>query len=269
MKKLARNENVGVGVHIDPTAEFINVDYLEIGDHSFIGPGVRVIGGELTVGEYSKIHNNCYIYAKNGIQLGNCTWIGQGTHLDGTGGISAGDFLGVGINSALYSHIRHGDISEGCGYSKDGFLAIGHDVWFVGMCMVSPVSVEDKSMALLGSVITRDMKQNRTYAGNPAADITDKIGRPWNDVSIDMKTERVRKEVEYFFTNIRPDLNRDAVEVTDIEISSGGRTVYCTSTRTYSKRNSIEEIELNKWMFGFRAKFRPQSISDIKTDSAI
>ncbi len=260
MKKLAGVQKIGVGVEIHPTAEFTNVDYLEIGDHSYIGPGVRVIGGSFSIGEYSKIHNNCYIYSKNKISLGHGTWIGQGTHLDGTGGISAGDFLGVGINSALYSHIRHGDTLEGCNYETNGFLEIGHDVWFVGMCMVSPVKVEDKSMAFLGSVITRDMKTNRTYAGNPAIDISDKVGVPWKEVSLDEKTETLINYIDFFFSNVRPDLDRGAVDVTDELINREfDRTVYSTATRTYLKKNSLEEVALNKWLFGYRGKFRPVS----------
>lgn len=259
MRRYAKIENIGVGVRIDPSAEFLNVERLEIGDHTYIGPGVRIVGGSFSVGEYSKIHNDCYIYPKNGIKLGHCTWIGQGTHLDGTGGIESGDFLGVGINSALYSHIRHGDILEGCQLDKDGFLEIGHDVWFVGMCLVSPVRVEDKSTALLGSVVTRDMKWNRTYAGNPAVDVTSKVGEPWKEVSLAEKTEKLIKEIDFFFSKIRPDLDREAVAVTDQEIGfNDGRTIYSTLTRTYKKNDSDVEIELNKWLFGYKAKFRPE-----------
>lgn len=260
MRNFAAVQKIGIGVEIHPTAEFINVDYLEIGDHSYIGEGVRVIGGSLVIGEYSKIHNNCYIYSKNKIELGNCTWIGQGTHLDGTGGISAGDFLGIGINSALYSHIRHGDILEGCSYEQNSFLEIGHDVWFVGMCMVSPVRVEDKSVAFLGSVITRDMKANRTYAGNPAIDISHKVGLPWKEVSLDEKTNTLIDYINYFFLSVRPDLDRESVEVSDSQVAHNqDKTVYSTATRTYLKHNTPEEVALNKWLFGYRAKFRPLS----------
>lgn len=259
MKKLAAQERIGVGVTIDPSAQFVDVEYLSIGDHSYIGPDVRVIGGRLEIGEYSKVHNNCYLFPKNGITLGDCTWLGQGVHLDGTGGINAGDFLGVGINSALYSHIRHGDITEGCQFEKNGKLEIGHDVWFVGMCLVSPVKVHDKSMALLGSVITKEMKANRVYAGNPAIDITKKTGPGWIDYSVERKITEVQNLVDYFFKNVRPDLNRDAIVVSDSDLNdSSGRTVYNLSMRTYSKNNSIEEIALNKWLFGYRAKFRPK-----------
>lgn len=258
MGELADQELIGKGVDIHPTAQFINVKKLEIGDFTVIGPGVRVIGGEFRIGEYSKVHNNSYIYSKNSIHLGHCTWIGQGTHLDGTGGIKAGDFLGVGINSALYSHIRHGDITEGCRFDQDGYLEIGHDVWLVGMCLVSPVKMHDKSMALLGSVITREMDFNSIYGGNPAIDLTPKLGRPWKEVSLDQRTAAVLDYVDHFFENERPDLDRDAVLVTDRgDIKSDGQTVYDVSTRTYRKTNSISEIALNKWMFAYRAKFRP------------
>ncbi len=258
MTRLAEVEKIGRGVVIDPTAEFHNVERLEIGDYSYIGPNVRVIGGSFSVGDYSKIHNNCYIYPKNGIELGHCTWIGQGVHLDGTGGIRVGDFIGVGINSALYSHIRHGDVTEGCAFDKDGFLEIGHDVWFVGMCLVSPVRVADKSLALLGSVITRPMEENHVYGGNPATDLTSKVGAPWKEVSLDEKVHRVSNYFEEFFTNERPDLDRDSVVVSDgVLLHETGRTTYDVARRSYTKTNSATEVALNRWLFGYRAKFRP------------
>ncbi len=258
MRRLANVEHIGVGVVIDPSATFENVEYLNIGDYSYIGPNVRVIGGSFSIGDYSKIHNNCYIYSKNEISLGHCTWLGQGVHLDGTGGIVAGDFLGVGINSALYSHIRHGDITEGSQFDKDSKLQIGDDVWFVGMCLVSPIEAKDKSMALLGSVVTREMKENSIYAGNPAREITEKVGRPWKETSLDFKVNQVRDFVSYFFSHVRPDLDADAIVVTDADPTlNGGQTVYNLKTRTYTKRHTPEEVELNRWLFGYRAKFKP------------
>jgi len=256
--RLAREEFVGVGVDIHPSAEFIDVDRLVIGDHSYIGPGVRVIGGNLEVGEYSKIHKDCYLYPKNGINLGHCTWLGQGTHLDGTGGIKAGDFLGVGINSALYSHIRHGDVLEGCTFDKNGFLDIGHDVWFVGMCLVSPVRVHDKSVALLGSVVTREMQSNHVYGGNPAIDLTSRLGEPWREVSHADKYANLTTLIDQFFADNRSVFDRDEVHVvTEHSGPLNGVTNYDVSSRSYTKTNSPTEVALNKWLFRYRAKFRP------------
>jgi acetyltransferase-like isoleucine patch superfamily enzyme len=257
-RKIAVNQSIGVGTVIHESAEFINVEKITLGDHCIIGPGVRVIGGEFELGDYSKIHNNCYIYSKNHIRLGHCTWIGQGSHLDGTGGITAGDFLGVGINSALYSHIRHGDITEGCRYEKDSYLRIGHDVWFVGMCLVSPINAQDKSMAMLGSVITKDMYFNRVYGGNPSKDITEKVGSPWIEKSTDEKINILQKYVDMYWQNNKEDFEKDSVVICEKHpLIYDDRTYYEVNTRTYTKRNTLSEINLNKWLFGYRAKFRP------------
>lgn len=35
------------------------------------------------------------------------------------------------------------------------------------------------------------------------------------------------------------------------------RTYYCVKTRCYTKRNTKQEIQLNKWLFSYRAKFKP------------
>jgi acetyltransferase-like isoleucine patch superfamily enzyme len=257
VNKLAKVENIGVGVVIDPAASFTDLEYLEIGDYSYIGPNVRVIGGRLAIGDYSKIHNNAYIYAKSGITLGHCTWIGQGTHLDGTGGIIAGDFLGVGINSALYSHIRHGDTLEGCKYEKNGSLLIGDDVWFVGMCLVSPVVVADKSMAMLGSVITKSMAPNSVYGGNPAIDLTPKLGAPWSDVPLEEKIKNFKALKDSFFETHKA-YDPDSIQFgAESSSSDNSITYYSIPLRRYTKRKTEVEVAFNRWIFGYKAKFTP------------
>lgn len=259
--KLAKLERIGKGVQIDESAIFDNeLEYLEIGDYSYIGPNVRIMGKSFRVGEYSKIHRDTYINAKASIDLGHCTWIGQGSHLDGTGGISAGDFMGVGINSALYSHIRHGDVLEGCRLNQDRKLEIGHDVWFVGMCLVSPVLVQDRSVALLGSVITKDMETNSIYGGNPAKNLTEKLGRPWKEIDLESKIQTFNNLRNDFFSR-NPKLDRDQIQIledhTEIE---AGITYYSLKNRCYIKNDSIEEVAFNKWLFSYRGKFRPHKL---------
>lgn len=55
-------------------------------------------------------------------------------------------------------------------------MVVEDGVWFVGHCLVSPIRAKARSMAMLGSVVTKDMDHNRIYAGTPAKDITDKVG---------------------------------------------------------------------------------------------
>ena len=47
-------------------------------------------------------------------------------------------------------------------------MNIGKDVWFVGHCIVSPINAADKSMAMVGSVVTKDVPPFAIVAGSPA-----------------------------------------------------------------------------------------------------
>lgn len=253
-------ENIGINCKIHETVQFDNLNSLTIGDHVEIGENVKFIGnGDVFIGDYTKIFRNCLFISRNLIKLGEISWIGERSTLDGTGELIAGDFLGVGIGACLYSHIQHGDVTEGCQYDRMGSLLIGDDVWFVGECFVSPIVAKNKSMAMLGSVIIKDMEENHIYGGNPANDITDKVGHPWKKISNSEKIDRVNGLIDEGCKKLN--LNREQFEVVEnIPINQdNGITYYSIGTREYTKRNSKEEIALNKWMFNSKAKFRKMS----------
>jgi thiamine monophosphate synthase len=65
-------------------------------------------------------------------------------------------------------------------------------VWFVGHCIVSPINAKDKSMALVGSVVTKDMDENKIYAGSPAKDITEKVLPQFKKITIEEKWKIVK-----------------------------------------------------------------------------
>jgi acetyltransferase-like isoleucine patch superfamily enzyme len=250
-------ENIGIGSKIHNSVEFLGLNSINIGDHVEIGDNVRFIGnGDVYIGDYSKIFRNSLFISRNLIKLGEVSWIGERSTIDGTGELVAGDFIGVGIGSCLYSHIQHGDVTEGCTYDRKSSLLIGDDVWFVGECFVSPVVVKNKSMAMLGSVIIKDMEENHIYGGNPAKDLTDKIGNPWKYVSLEEKESRLSKLLDEGC--LQNNLDRSQFKVVEkvSDNSDNGITYYCLSNRTYTKRNSIEEIKMNKWLFNSKAKFK-------------
>lgn len=252
--------HIGRGVEIHPEAKIFGLEKLIIGDYSYVGPDVKICGGGIVeIGDYSKIHDRCFLFSKQIIKLGHISWIAQNAHLDGTGDLIAGNFLGVGHNSVLYSHMRHGDELEGYKMGKDGRLLIGDDVCFSGTCFVCPVNIEDKSLALVGAVITRNMKKNKIYAGNPAIDVTEKLRRqPYVEVSLEEKFTRMNKYLEYYVNNINPAFDKDAVSfVESFPKQLDNRTYYNLATRQYTKTHTPEEIEFNKWIFGYRAKFIP------------
>ena len=247
----------GVGCEIHKSANISKNADVILGDYVYIGPNVKISDGIVRIGDYSKIHDNVYINPKLHVTLGHLSWIGQGTILDGTGGIIAGNYLGVGINSALYSHIRHGDILQGCKYNMNKELIIGDDVWFVGMCLVSPIKAENKSMAMLGSVITKNMELNHVYGGNPAKDLTEKIGVPWNDISIDKKmADMTSNMLEYYRED--PSFDIDSIHIVEeYPEKMDDRTFYNITDRTYTKKHSLNEVKFNKWLFKYKAKFIP------------
>lgn len=248
----------GKGCFIHKTAQISNECELELGDHVYIGENVKILPGKLKIGDYSKIHSGTYINPLNGIILGHLTWIGQNCIIDGTGGIIAGNYLGVGMGSSLYSHIRQGDITEGCRFNKNKQLIIGDDVWFVGMCLVSPIVAHDKSMAMLGSVITKDMETNSVYGGNPAIDLTLKLGKQFESKTNDQKLQSFNDHYTEYIKTYNPlDLKIELVLSYPIDIDPE-ITYYNISDRTYTKTNSSAEVNFNKWLFRYKSKFIPK-----------
>lgn len=259
MKKINNNIKIGVGTFIHETVEIMDGAEVVIGDHCYIGPQVKILPGKFTLGDYSKIHDRVNINPKRFVKLGHLSWIGQNSIVDGTGGLSAGNFLGVGIASCLYSHIRHGDITEGCRFDQNKEMVIGDDVWFVGQCLVSPIVAETKSVALLGSVIVKNMATNRVYGGNPAIDITDKFGNPWKEISTELKIKKMNNYITQFMKEYKSSkYDKDMfVVVNKYPKQLDDRVYYNVSDRTFTKHNYEQEIAFNKWLFPYKAKFIP------------
>ncbi len=92
-------------------------------------------------------------------------------------------------------------------------LEVMDDAWFVGHCIVAPVKAGEMSVALPGSVITRDMEANRVYAGIPATDMTDKLGPPFKETTPEERAEKMRAYLEEFYAT-NPE-HRGKVELGD------------------------------------------------------
>jgi acetyltransferase-like isoleucine patch superfamily enzyme len=232
---------------------------VRIGDHTEIHDSVKIVGdGNVVIGDYTKIHEGTLIIAQGTLNIGEACWIGQNCVIDSTGGLDMGDFVGVGIGSSLYSHIRHGDIAEGCQFDGEKKLTIGDDAWFVGQCLVNPVNVAEKSVAMLGSVIVKDMEYGRVYGGNPAKDISDKMKMPWIKRSLVTKHNTVSKLVEDGIARFGLAIDDHGYEVVMLmpENPDPDVTYYDVSTRTYTKTDYPGEVTLNRWLFSARAKFK-------------
>lgn len=241
---------------------------LELGDHVYIGPGTRIIGkGTVRFGDYSKVHSGCFInvpHRDSVVEFGCNTWIGERCILDGTGCILASHNVGVGIASHLYSHIAHGDVIRGCRFRSEKPLTIGKDAWFVGQCLVSPVNVGEKAMAMLGSTITRDMLPNTIYAGVPAKDMTEKMGRPWDEPPAERRLELFKQFVKSYASETKRQYV-PIVGVTDFQPDMDSEVSYFNvMTGTYTKRRTKDEQEFMLWLTSWRGRFIPEALHETR-----
>lgn len=254
----AKNIHIGVGTFIEESAVIRGLsgdaECVRIGDHSYIGANVQIICDHFELGDYCKIHHDTNIHGYNPCVIGHNAWIGQFCIIDSIGGAEIGNNCGIGASSQLWSHIKYGDRLEGNRFNSSQKLSIGNDVWFVGHCIVSPISAADKSMAMVGSVITKDMGYNRVYGGVPAKDITESIGPQFTEVSTDQKLILMRKYLNDFGGD------KDKIKIVeDVSLFEADKSVsyFAVATREYTKTNSATEVEFMRFLLPDKAKFVP------------
>jgi len=249
----AVNLELGKNVVISPSAIIRGLNgpakTIKIGDNTYIGDNVQIIIDDLEIGDYCKIHHHVNIHGYKPMKIGHNAWIGQGTIIDSIGGVTIGNNCGIGAYSQLWSHIRYGDPLIGCNYNKSSPLTVGDDVWFVGHCIVSPVIVKDRSMALVGSVITKDMEEGHIYGGSPAKDLTDKIPSQFTDISIEEKLKII---------NAIPRPDNIHIITSDSEILNETDSYFNIVTRTYTKRGTSDEVSFMKSLQSNLIKFIPK-----------
>ena len=138
-------------------------------------------------------------------------------------------------------------------------MIIGNDVWFVGHCIVSPIIAKDKSMAMVGSVIVKDMEENHVYGGSPARDMTDVFGPQFQERSIDEKYAMMIAKLSAF-SESHPDVASAAIQIVTEYPSSMQKAVsyFNVSRRAYTKRRTSAEIAFMRFLLPLY-KFVPDS----------
>ncbi len=255
----ARHIQLGINVVIENTAIIRGIhgdaDEIIIGDNTYIGDSVQIICDNFAIGDYGKIHHHTNIHGYRPCHIGHNAWIGQHCLLDSIGGIEMGDNCGIGAYSQLWSHIKYGDTLAGCRFCAENRLVIGNDVWLVGHCIVSPINIADRAMALAGSVITKDMAYNTIYAGCPAVAISDKLGG--GQFGETPTFEAKIKAMESYISESGIDADAVRLVHSPDEFLYDGRTYFALSTRQYLKTQSSDEIKLMRYLLPHRAKFVP------------
>jgi hypothetical protein len=130
-------------------------------------------------------------------------------------------------------------------------------VWFVGHCIVSPIVAKDKAMALVGSVITKDMEENSIYAGSPAKNISDKIGNQFVKVSEEDKLVKMTQYLSLWGGD------RDRIRIiknwNEADLEETSISFFNVSDRKYTKRQTESEVGFMKFLLPEKAKFTPLS----------
>lgn len=256
--------HVGVNCHIGERVVFTGyggrpAKRVVIGDNVRIEDDCRIYVTNLEIGDYFTLHNHALVTGIQDITIGHSVWVGQNCILNGTGRLDIGNGVGIGAYSQLWTHIRHGDTLQGCRWDSAGELLVGEDAWFVGHVIVSPIVAARRSMAMVGSVVTRDMEENRTYGGAPAKDITDKVGPQFDDVSRDDVMARGRALLRRFHAAHPAFAEGSIVLVRDEQELEAGKnddaTWVAVADRKYLKR--LSEAEMAFIRFAYPAKFFP------------
>ena len=216
-----------------------------LGDFCYIGHDTRILAPEFRLGDYSKLHANSFAHGELPLQIGRNCWIGGNCVLDSMGGLDIDDNVGIGAHSQIWTHIQFGDIVEGCRFQSTKYMHVGKDAWFVGHCIVSPVAIGERSMALVGSVVTRDMLPNHVYAGVPAADVTAKVGTQFENIDTPEKARRLSALIESF-TAEHPEYAGQLAVVQSPDDRPDGVCCFDVSQRVYTKRYLEAEVAFLK-----------------------
>lgn len=248
---LAEEVVIGEGVLLSPKLEIglpgKAVERFVVGDNSRLYGG-QIASRNFTCGDYVTIHEGVWAYGHNDITIGHNGWFGRRCTLDAEGSFWVGDNIGVGQDSHLWSHIRHGDTLAGNRWLKYGDFRAGHDVWFVGRCTSAPAEHESRSMAMVEANVTKGMPADTIWGGNPAKDLTEKLGppfivRPLTDRLIDF-----HERVDQF-----------ATDNSDVDLLDLSELVerFNVETRTYRKTGTSLERRLMRYLLP-EAKFTPE-----------
>ena len=233
---------VGKNTIIDPSASIRGLNgkakRVVLGDNCYIGQNVQIICDDFMLGDYSKIHHHCNVHGYKPCHIGHNLWMGQYSIIDSIGGTTIGNNCGIGAHSQLWSHIKYGDTLEGCRFLSEAPLKFGNDVWMVGHCIVSPITAADKSMALVGSVVTKDMEYNQIYSGVPAKSISHKIGYQFQEVALEDKFNKMQAYLTEYKASTTMDTNNLLVVMDATEITDDERTYFVINDRAYTKRQT-------------------------------
>jgi acetyltransferase-like isoleucine patch superfamily enzyme len=262
---------------------------IRIGEQSLLGHDTKLAVTAAAIGDYTTVHNHGLLNGRRTLVIGHNVWIGQNCVLNAEDQLTIGNNASFSPYNSVYTHAYSGDLLEGCQVFKIAPVVIEDDVWILGSySVISPgLTVGHKALILSGTIVTRDIPANRTVAGSPARDLTDRIV-PYRDVSPAEKFERIQTFIREFLDTAHPErfatvedgFRTDAFRIlfvrqltpetvlpaerpllvfagaSELPANPEGVTVFDLGRRQYTRTRSAAEVEVIRFLFN-RARFVP------------
>jgi acetyltransferase-like isoleucine patch superfamily enzyme len=235
-------------------------DKVTIGDFVYIGRGTTIRTPEFSVGDYTRINEASYGGGRKPLRIGRNVYLGRGVYLDSNGGLTLEDNTLAGAYSQLWTHIEGGDMVHGVNarWHAERELVIEQDAWLVGRVVISHAErIGARSLVLNESNVLHDIPADTTWAGNPAKDLTDKLGRQFDNIDNVTRVDLMHLEIDRF-EKLHPE-HAGKLWATDSLASSVVRvnkehTLFYVRERTYTKRRTAAEVAFLRFTSG---KFTP------------
>ena len=119
--------------------------------------------------EGASIYNSSLVYGD--VEVGENTWIGPYTLLDGSGGeVSIGSFCSISAGVHIYTHDTvMWALSGGRLEKRTGPVMIGDCCYIASQCIIAPnVSIGRQCVVAANSFVSRDVPERTIVGGNPA-----------------------------------------------------------------------------------------------------
>jgi galactoside O-acetyltransferase len=142
--------------------------------------GCRLVGGNIEIGRQSQIDEGVWVFAGEGVSIGNHVHLAVGSSISGGGRCVVQDFVGIGAGVRL---ITGTDLADGSGLTnptvpdsyrgvRRGRIEIGaHAIVFTNATVLPDIVIGEGAVVAAGALVHRNLQPWGVYAGNPLVQI--------------------------------------------------------------------------------------------------